>query len=63
MEFQHTYKHDPSLIDRTIALLAYMVSNDWLVYDDVIEWKYFPRNWSFVRGIHQSPFNSPHTRP
>ena len=28
--------------------------------DDVIKWKYFPRNWSFVRGIHRSPVNSPH---
>ena len=23
-------------------------------------WKYFPRNWPFVRGIHRSPVNSPH---
>ena len=22
--------------------------------DDVIKWKHFPRNWSFVRGIHRS---------
>ena len=29
-------------------------------YDDVIEWKHFPRNWLFVRGIHRSPVNSPH---
>ena len=28
---------------------------------DVIKWKHFPRNWSFVRGIHRSPVNSPHT--
>ena len=27
--------------------------------DDVIRWKHFPRNWSFVRGIHRSPVNSP----
>ena len=26
----------------------------WL-HDDVIKWKYFPRYWPFVRGIHQSP--------
>ena len=31
-----------------------------LSYDDVIKWKHFPRNWSFVRGIHRSPVNSPH---
>ena len=29
-------------------------------HDDVIIWKHFPRNWPFVRGIHQSPVNSPH---
>ena len=28
--------------------------------DDVIRWKHFPRYWPFVRGIHQSPVNSPH---
>ena len=29
-------------------------------HDDVIKWKHFPRYWSFVRGIHRSPLNSPH---
>ena len=29
-------------------------------HDDVIKWKPFPRYWPFVRGIHQSPVNSPH---
>ena len=29
-------------------------------HDDVIKWKYFPRYWPFVRGIHRSPVNSPH---
>ena len=29
-------------------------------HDDVIKWKHFPRYWRFVRGIHQSPVNSPH---
>ena len=28
------------------------------VHNDVIKWKHFPRNWSFVRGIHRSPANS-----
>ena len=28
--------------------------------NDVINWKYFPRYWPFVRGIHRSPVNSPH---
>ena len=30
------------------------------IHDDVIKWKHFPRHWSFVRRIHQSPVNSPH---
>ena len=29
-------------------------------HDDVIKWKHFPRHRPFVRGIHQSPVNSPH---
>ena len=29
------------------------------IHNDVIKWKYFPRYWSFVRGIHGSPVNSP----
>ena len=28
--------------------------------DEVIKWKHFPRYWSFVRGIHRWPVNSPH---
>ena len=32
----------------------------WPVHDGVIKWKYFPRNWPFVRWIHRSPVNSPH---
>ena len=30
------------------------------IHDDVIKWKYFPRYWPFVRGIHRSPVNYPH---
>ena len=30
------------------------------VHDDAIKWKYSPRYWPFVRGIHRSPVNSPH---
>ena len=29
-------------------------------HDDVIKWKYCRRYLPFVRGIHQSPLNSPH---
>ena len=33
--------------------------NEWLIcsfliHDDVIKWKHFPRYWPFVRGIHRS---------
>ena len=34
--------------------------NNNLRHDDVIKWKYFPRYWPFVRGIHWWPVNSPH---
>ena len=27
---------------------------------DIIQLNHFPRNWPIVRGIHQSPVNSPH---
>ena len=33
--------------------------NNFPTHDDVIKWKYFPRYWPFVRGIHRSPVNSP----
>ena len=29
------------------------------VHDDIIKWKHFLCYWPFVRGIHQSPMNSP----
>ena len=35
-------------------------SGDIYIHDDVIKWKYFPRYWPFVRGIHRRPVNSPH---
>ena len=36
------------------------VAVDADIHDDVIKWKHFPRNWSFVREIHRSPVNFPH---
>ena len=35
-------------------------SRSTAIHDDVIKWTHFPRYWPFVRGIHQSPVNSPH---
>ena len=32
----------------------------WILHDDVIKWKRFPRYWLFVRRIHRSPVKSPH---
>ena len=32
----------------------YIASMFPLFHDDVIKWKYFPRYWPFVRGIHRS---------
>ena len=29
-------------------------------HDDIIKWKYLPRSWPFVWGIHRSPANSLH---
>ena len=34
-----------------------------LDHDDVIKWKYFPRYWLFVRGIHRSLLDHPPPPP
>ena len=39
----------------TVVFASYAVC-----HNDVIKWKYFPRYWPFVRGIHRPPVNSPH---
>ena len=41
---------------REFCLLYKMVK----YHDEVFKWKHFLRYWPFVRGIHQSPGNSPH---
>ena len=45
-----------------LITLPYFAFDDYttLHYYDVMKWKYFPRHWPFVRGIHRSPVNSPH---
>ena len=35
-------------------------NEDTSQHDDVIKWKYYPRYWPFVRGIHRSQVNSTH---
>ena len=37
-----------------------IIATQYENHDDVIKWRYFPRNWPFVRGIPWSPVNSPH---
>ena len=39
-------------------LFRHGYSSSW--HDDIIIWKHFPRNCPFVRGIHQSPVDSPY---
>ena len=36
------------------------VTRDVYLHDVDIKWKHFLRYWSFVRGIHRSPVDSPH---
>ena len=47
-------------MQRLIDLLHSLMIDRYGVHDDVIKRKHFPRYWSFVRGIHRSPMNSPH---
>ena len=44
----------------SICLMWYWNDPQTSHHYDVIKWKQFPRYWPFVRGIHQSPVNSPH---
>ena len=49
-----------------IRLSTKMLTKSWKavgspkIISIIIKWKHFPRYWSFVRGIHRSPVNSPH---
>ena len=61
-------EHYP-LTDRVYLTMCFMyMDHHWgclnksiFSHDDVIKWKHFPRNWSFVRGIHRSRW-IPHTK-
>ena len=37
-----------------------MTKAEYRPHDDVIKWKHILYYWPFMRGIHQSPVNSPH---
>ena len=54
----HIISHLVKILSREMGILR--VFFIILKHDDVIKWKYFPRYWPFVRGIHRSPVNSPH---
>ena len=50
-----TYLKDNVLNYDNMSVLGLVI-----YHDDVIKWKYFQRHCPFVRGIHQSPVDSPH---
>ena len=43
----------------SIPHVIYCIFTSFVAHDDVFSWKKFSRYWSFVRGIHGSPVNSP----
>ena len=45
---------------RLFSIVCHWRKAKHMVHDGIIKWKHFPRYWSFVRGIHRSPVNSPH---
>ena len=59
---QHTSEcHDITSCDGFVWHIVSGKVSFWSpCHDDVIKWKYFPRYWPFVRGIHRSPVNSLH---
>ena len=59
LEFLYNNHCIVQMVVHSLALVEiWMLSTQ--VHDGVIKWKHFPRYWPFVRGIHQSPVNSPH---
>ena len=53
------YRSYPSLPNQSHGWSCVTYSQLLSFHDDVIKWKHLPRYWPFVRGIHQSPVNSP----
>ena len=47
-------------VNRVYFSIVYSIKYAYGSHDDVIKWKHFPRYWTFVRGIHWLPVNSPH---
>ena len=52
----------------TVVYPAYMISvspagsGDVITHDDVMLWKHFAHNWTFVWKTHRSPMDSHHKR-
>ena len=57
----HTFQQQKTLVSKIHGCL-HIESRvlPWLVHNDVIKWKHFPRYRPFVRGIHRSPVTCPH---
>ena len=55
-------QQDNTVVTSSSFVVMVMCGNFQLLryHDDVMKWKYFPRYWPFVRGIHRPPVNSPH---
>ena len=51
----------PKLVFMISYFRGWKIGQIWGHYG-VIKWKHLPRYWPFVRGIHRSPVNSPHTK-
>ena len=46
--------------NESTVMLEDIIDDVYLTHDNVIKWKHFLRYWPFVRGIHQTPVDSPH---
>ena len=60
MSFNSIHKLNVS-ISHPFAIAITSSSMAWHFHDNAIKWKYIPRYWPFVWGIHRSPVDSPHT--
>ena len=58
LKLNHVSKRGPWTQFQSFIVVFHSLSPS--VHDDVIKWKYFPRCWPFVKGIHRSPMDSPH---
>ena len=56
----HCTIDDQVQLDSIFTQVAITAWQGFICHDDVIKWRYFPRYWPFVRGVHRSPVNSPH---